>query len=82
MPGLFQSPSSSGYKRDPDERRGDRMRQLRENAGTVFLVSHAMESILETCNRVIWLEKGLIRMDGDPKKVVAAYSKYMEDISE
>lgn len=59
-----------------------RMRQLRENAGTVFLVSHAMESILETCNRVIWLEKGLIRMDGDPKKVVAAYSKYMEDISE
>jgi teichoic acid transport system ATP-binding protein len=58
-----------------------RMRQLRENAGTVFLVSHSMESILETCNRVIWLEKGEIRMDGAPKKVVAAYSKYMEDIS-
>jgi teichoic acid transport system ATP-binding protein len=59
-----------------------RMRQLRENAGTVFLVSHAMESILETCNRVIWLEKGLIRMDGNPKKVVAAYSQYMNEISE
>jgi teichoic acid transport system ATP-binding protein len=59
-----------------------RMRQLRENAGTVFLVSHAMESILETCNRVIWLEKGLIRMDGAPKKVVAAYTQYMEEISE
>jgi hypothetical protein len=24
----------------------------------------------------------LIRMDGAPKKVVAAYSKYMEEISE
>jgi teichoic acid transport system ATP-binding protein len=59
-----------------------RMRQLRGNAGTVFLVSHAMESILETCNRVIWLEKGEVRMDGDPKKVVNAYTKYMEDISE
>ena len=59
-----------------------RMRQLRGNAGTVFLVSHAMESILETCNRVIWLEKGEVRMDGDPKKVVTAYTKYMEDISE
>lgn len=59
-----------------------RMRELREKAGTVFLVSHAMESILETCNRVIWLEKGLIRMDGNPKKVVAAYSQYMDEISE
>jgi len=41
-----------------------------------------MDSILETCNRVIWLEKGLIRMDGSPKKVVAAYSQYMDEISE
>ena len=59
-----------------------RMRELRENAGTVFLVSHSMESILDTCNRVIWLEKGELRMDGDPKEVVGAYSKYMEEISE
>jgi len=59
-----------------------RMRELRDNAGTVFLVSHDMQSILDTCNRVIWLEKGEIRMDGAPKKVVDAYSKYMEDISE
>lgn len=58
-----------------------RMRQLRDNAGTVFLVSHDMQSILDTCNRVIWLEKGDIRMDGDPKKVVAAYNKYMDQIS-
>ena len=58
-----------------------RMRQLRDNAGTVFLVSHSMESILETCNRVIWLEKGELRMDGDPQKVVDAYNKYMENIS-
>jgi teichoic acid transport system ATP-binding protein len=57
-----------------------RMRQLRDNAGTVFLVSHSMESILETCNRVLWLEKGELRMDGEPKKVVAAYNKYMDQI--
>jgi teichoic acid transport system ATP-binding protein len=58
-----------------------RMRQLRDNAGTVFLVSHDMNSILETCNRVIWLEKGEIRQDGDPQEVVDAYSKYVDEIS-
>jgi teichoic acid transport system ATP-binding protein len=58
-----------------------RVRELRERAGTVFLVSHIMETILETCNRVIWLEKGVIRMDGDPKKVTKAYTAFMDEIS-
>jgi teichoic acid transport system ATP-binding protein len=53
-----------------------RMRQLRDNAGTVFLVSHSMKSILDTCTRVIWIEKGELKMDGAPKKVVAAYNKH------
>jgi len=53
-----------------------RMREMRENAGTVFLVSHSMTSILDTCSRVIWLEKGVLRMDGDPKEVCAAYNEY------
>lgn len=51
----------------------ERIRELRAKAGSVFLVSHSMQSILDTCNRVIWLHKGQIRMDGDPKTVVAAY---------
>lgn len=54
-----------------------RMREMRENAGTVFLVSHSMKSILDTCTRVIWIEKGELRMDGDPKKVVNAYNKFV-----
>lgn len=54
-----------------------RMRELRENAGTVFLVSHSMKSIIDTCTRVIWIEKGELRMDGDPKKVTDAYNKFV-----
>lgn len=50
-----------------------RIRELRQQAGTVFLVSHSMDSILDTCNRVIWLDHGEIKMDGDPETVVAAY---------
>ena len=50
-----------------------KIREIRENAGTVFLVSHSMNSILDTCNRVIWINKGVLQMDGDAKTVVDAY---------
>jgi teichoic acid transport system ATP-binding protein len=42
-----------------------RIEELRKEAGTVFLVAHNLNEIEETCNRVIWLEKGEIVMDGD-----------------
>jgi teichoic acid transport system ATP-binding protein len=53
-----------------------RMREMRDHAGTVFLVSHSMKSILDTCTRVIWIEKGELIMDGKPEKVVRAYNKH------
>jgi teichoic acid transport system ATP-binding protein len=37
-----------------------RIDELRAQAGTVFLVAHQLSEIFETCNRVIWLEKGQI----------------------
>jgi teichoic acid transport system ATP-binding protein len=60
---------------DADFRRRseERIRQLRESAGTVFLVSHALMTIERTCNRVLWVDKGELRMDGDTASVLAAY---------
>jgi teichoic acid transport system ATP-binding protein len=55
----------------------DRVRELRGSAGTVFLVSHAIGSIRDTCERSIWLESGLLRMDGPTNEVVREYEKYM-----
>ncbi|MFD6426950.1 ABC transporter ATP-binding protein [Streptomyces sp. NPDC060198] len=54
----------------------DRIKELRQEAGTVFLVSHSNKSILETCDRAIWLEAGVLRMDGPAKDVVAAYERF------
>lgn len=54
----------------------DRIKELREEAGTVFLVSHSNRSITETCDRAIWLEAGTLRMDGPAKEVVAAYEEF------
>lgn len=50
-----------------------RIREIRENAGTVFLVSHSMKSIRDTCNRTIWIEKGVLTMDGPTEEVTQAY---------
>lgn len=57
----------------------DRIREIRDNAGTVFLVSHSMNSIRETCSRTIWLNRGEMMMDGPTEEVVAAYEAFRSD---
>lgn len=52
-----------------------RIRELRKEAGTVFLVSHSNKSIRDTCDRVLWLEKGELLMDGPTDEVLKAYEK-------
>ena len=52
-----------------------KMRELIRDAGVLFLVSHSMKSILDICNRVIWIQDGQIVMEGDPATVCSAYSK-------
>ena len=53
----------------------ERIREIRDNAGTVFLVSHSMQSITDTCSRVIWLDQGTLVMDGEPEEVIDAYNE-------
>ena len=54
-----------------------RVRDLRKDAGTVFLVSHSEQSIRDTCERSIWLEKGVLRGDGPTEEVMKEYEAYM-----
>ncbi|MEU7020012.1 ABC transporter ATP-binding protein [Streptomyces sp. NPDC046203] len=53
----------------------ERIRELRKEAGTVFLVSHSNKSIRDTCDRVLWLEKGELLMDGPTDEVIKAYER-------
>ena len=50
-----------------------RIRDIRNDAGTIFLVSHSMKSIRDTCDRVLWIHRGKLRMDGPTEDVLAAY---------
>lgn len=50
-----------------------RIREMAEQAGTVFLVSHSMTSIRDTCTRALWLDKGQLVEDGPADEVVDTY---------
>jgi teichoic acid transport system ATP-binding protein len=36
-----------------------------------------MQSIRDTCNRVIWINKGQLMLDGKPDEVIEAYEESM-----
>lgn len=47
--------------------------ELRAGAGTIFLVSHAAQTIEEMCTRAIWLHMGELIIDGPAVAVARAY---------
>lgn len=53
-----------------------RIRELRESAGLVMIVSHSASSLRDTCERVLWIHKGELRADGAANEVIADYVKW------
>lgn len=51
----------------------DRIASMRDHAHTVVMVSHNSIEIEKTCSRAIWLQDGIIRMDGAVDEVLSAY---------
>jgi ABC-2 type transport system ATP-binding protein len=50
-----------------------RMLDLIQGGSAVVLVSHDMSAVRRLATRAIWLEKGIVKMSGNPEEVVAAY---------
>lgn len=59
-----------------------RIRELCRGGATVVLVSHALESVREMCDRVLWLHEGQIAGDGDPDEVVEAYRAVAHELAQ
>ena len=49
------------------------IKRLHAQGRTVFFVSHNREQVNEVCQRVMWLEKGVVRDIGPTAKVLAEY---------
>ena len=50
-----------------------RMLELMGGGTTVLFVSHSIEQVREMCGRVVWLEKGQVKLTGLAKEICAAY---------
>lgn len=55
------------------ERADRRMAEVVSSAEILILASHSRELLLANCTRLIWLEHGRIRMDGNPTEVAMQY---------
>ena len=44
---------------------------------TIFFVSHQMNQVRRLCSRVLWIDSGMLVMDGATPEVVSAYEKAM-----
>ena len=51
----------------------NRIQQMREGGTTILFVSHSISQVLEVCNKVVWLEKGHLKMQGDAEEICKIY---------
>lgn len=52
-----------------------RIKEMIHGGSTVLIVSHSTDTIIKNCTRAVWIEKGVLKEIGEPKKVCEAYRK-------
>jgi len=50
-----------------------RMKNLVKASNILVIATHSKELILKMCNRVIWIEHGEVKLDGNPEQIVDLY---------
>lgn len=56
----------------------NRIKELRTADRALILVSHALATIEDICNEVIWLNNGKLMARGKPAEVIAAYREFVD----
>ena len=59
-----------------------RMKEIAASGRIVIVVTHGLDAVVDMCSRCLWLDRGRIVMDGDPKAVTAAYEKSVREADE
>ena len=58
------------------KRSNQRIQAMLAEAGTLLLVTHSLGEIARQCTRVLWIEQGELRADGDPQETIDAYRSF------
>jgi lipopolysaccharide transport system ATP-binding protein len=54
-----------------------RIEDIQRRGGTILFVSHSASSVLQLCNRALFLDRGQLILEGSPKKVVTQYQRFL-----
>ena len=55
-----------------------RMKELLSGGTTLLYVSHSIDEVRRLCDHAVWIDKGVIRMQGETKAVCDAYVAEMK----
>jgi lipopolysaccharide transport system ATP-binding protein len=55
------------------ERSSQRLRNLVDESEILVIASHTRELLEETCNKIVWLEHGLVRKVGPTQEILSEY---------
>ena len=50
-----------------------KIKEMMKRGTSILFVSHSIEQVEQLCDRVIWLEKGILKMEGSVLEVCEAY---------
>lgn len=59
------------------QKAAQKMKELVKRAKMVIIVTHSLPYAQKNCDRLIWVDGGVIREDGDPKEVITNYKATM-----
>lgn len=51
-----------------------RIKSMLDKGTTLLFVSHSIQQVEELCNKVVWLDKGVVKMFGESKNIAEIYS--------
>lgn len=71
---LVDETLSVGDRRFRKKSEAKMMSLIRDDNKTVLIVSHNLSTLQELCTRVIWIDNGIVRMDGPTDEVLQAYA--------
>ena len=54
-----------------------KINEMKNSGTTVLMVSHDIDTIRRFCERTMWLDGGVLKMDGSTAEVSAAYMEYV-----
>jgi ABC-type polysaccharide/polyol phosphate transport system ATPase subunit len=60
----------------------DKFGEFKRRGKTILLVTHSLGLVERFCDEALWLDRGTVRGDGDPKRVVGTYLTDVEHSEE